>query len=70
MERQSMSVISVVLTLVLVGFLLWLVNTYILVNEKTKRILNIVVMIAVVLWVLSAFGALGQAGEVWIPRIQ
>jgi len=39
--------------------LLWLVNNYIPMDAKIKSILNIVVVIAVVLWLLSAFGVLG-----------
>jgi hypothetical protein len=50
-----MDLISLVITLIVVGVLLWLVNTYIPMDEKIKSILNIVVVIAVVLWVLSIF---------------
>lgn len=51
-----MSLISLVIVLVLVGVLLWAVNTYIPMDQKIKSILNIVVVIAVVLWLLRAFG--------------
>jgi hypothetical protein len=39
-----------------VGVLLWLVNRFIPMQSSIKSILNGVVVIAVVLWVLSAFG--------------
>lgn len=55
-----MSLISLVVTLIVVGVLLWLVNTYIPMDGKIKQILNIVVVIAVVLWLLYAFGLLGH----------
>lgn len=54
--------ISVVITLVVVGVLLWLVNSYIPMDTKIKQILNIVVVIAVILWLLRAFGMMGGLG--------
>jgi hypothetical protein len=53
-----MPLISVVVVLIVVGVLLWLVNTYIPMDGKIKSILNAVVVIAVVLWLLQAFGLL------------
>lgn len=51
-----MSLITVAIVLVLVGVILWAVNTYIPMASSIKSILNVVVIIAVILWVLSAFG--------------
>jgi UDP-N-acetylmuramyl pentapeptide phosphotransferase/UDP-N-acetylglucosamine-1-phosphate transferase len=51
-----MSLISVVITLIVVGVLLWLVNSYIPMDSQIKRILNIVVVVAVVVWLLNIFG--------------
>ncbi len=65
-----MSLISLVVTLIVIGVLLWLVNSYIPMDGKIKKILNVVVVVAVVLWRLVAFGVLGQVGEVRVPRIQ
>jgi len=50
--------ISLIITLIVVGVLLWLVNTYIPMDGKIKSILNAVVVIAVVLWLLQVFGLL------------
>ena len=47
---------SVVIVLIGVGLLLWLVNNYIPMDAKIKNILNVVVVIAVVLWMLDVFG--------------
>lgn len=55
-----MPLINVVITLIVIGVLLWLVNTYIPMDGKIKNILNIVVVIAVILWLLQAFGLLGS----------
>ena len=64
-----MSLISVVLTLIAIGVLLWLVNTFIPMDGKIKQIINIVVVVAVVLWLLTAFGILGS-GELRVPRVR
>jgi hypothetical protein len=56
---QGMPLINLVISLVVVGLLLWLVNNFIPMDSKIKSILNIVVVVAVVLWLLSAFGVLG-----------
>ena len=58
-----MSLLSIIVVLIVVGVLLWLVNTYIPMDGKIKGILNAVVVIVVVLWLLQAFGLLnGLAG--------
>lgn len=54
-----MSLLSLIVTLALVGILLWAINTYLPMDGKIKNILNIVVVIVVVLWLLSVFGILG-----------
>jgi hypothetical protein len=51
-----MSLIAIVVTLIVVGILLWLVNTYIPMDGKIKKILNIVVLAVVVFWLLNVFG--------------
>jgi hypothetical protein len=65
-----MSLISLVVTLIVVGVLLWLINTYIPMDAKIKNILNIVVVIVVVLWLLSAFGILGHGGDIKVPQMR
>ena len=65
-----MSLTSVVLVLIIVGIGLWLVNRYIPMDGKIKTILNVVVVIAVVLWLLYGFGILGHAGRVRLPRMR
>ena len=55
-----MSLISIVVTLVIVGVVLWLINTYIPMAGSIKSILNVVVIIVVAIWLLQAFGVLGH----------
>lgn len=51
-----MSVLTILLVILVVGVLLWLVNTYIPMQSTIKTILNAVVVILLVVWLLSAFG--------------
>jgi hypothetical protein len=51
-----MPLVTIVLTLAVVGVLLWLVNRFIPMQSQIKGILNAVVVIAVVLWLLKVFG--------------
>ena len=61
-----MSLIGLVLTLVIVGVLLWLINNYVPLDSKIKTIVNVVVVVAVVIWVLQAFGVLGSLRDIRI----
>ncbi|WFE74921.1 Thivi_2564 family membrane protein [Roseinatronobacter sp. S2] len=59
-----MPLMNLIVTLIVVGVLLWAVNTYIPMDRKIKSILNAVIVIAVILWLLSAFGILGNLSGV------
>ena len=63
-----MPLIHVVLTLIVVGVLLWLVNSYIPMAGSIKMILNAVVIIVVVLWLLSIFGLIGELSTIRIGK--
>lgn len=51
-----MPIIQILIALIVVGILLWLVNTYIPMQSAIKSILNAVVVIVVVLCLLNVFG--------------
>ncbi len=59
-----MPLITIVITLIIVGVLLWLVNTYIPMDGKIKKILNIVVVVVVILWLLNVLGVLDHLRNV------
>ncbi len=61
-----MSLVSIVVVLIVVGVLLWLINSYLPMDGKIKSILNAVVVIAVVLWLLRVFGVLGSLSDIRI----
>jgi ABC-type long-subunit fatty acid transport system fused permease/ATPase subunit len=59
-----MPLTQLVMVLVVVGVLLWLVNTYIPMQGTIKSILNAVVIIAVVLWLLKGLGLLTSLSRI------
>ena len=61
-----MPLLQVVIILVVVGVLLWLVNSYIPMQATVKKILNAVVVIGVVLWLLKVFGLLDSVLNIHI----
>ena len=50
-----MSLISLIILIVVVGVLLWAINTFIPMDEKIKNVLNIVVIVALVVYILNLF---------------
>ena len=63
-----MPLLQIALSLIVVGVLLWLVNTYIPMARSIKSILNAVVVIAVVVWLLNIFGLLSSIPSFRIGR--
>jgi hypothetical protein len=63
-----MPLMTVLVTLIVVGIVLWLINTYIPMDGKIKQILNVVAVVAVVVWLLKVFGVLGNLGNVQVGR--
>ena len=51
-----MSILNLLVTLVVGGVALGLINSYIPMDVKIKKILNVVVIVIVVFWLLRAFG--------------
>jgi len=65
-----MPLTTLIITLIVVGVLLWLVNSYIPMDGKIKQILNVVVVICVVVWLLNAFGIIGHSGDIRVPQVR
>jgi hypothetical protein len=65
-----MSLVGIVLALVVVGVLLWLVETYIPMNPTIKKAIEVVVIIVVVLWLLQVFGVLGSINAITVNPIK
>jgi hypothetical protein len=63
-----MPLINVIIALIVVGVVLWLINTYVPMGAKIKGILNAVIVIAVILWLLQAFGVLDSLTGVRVGK--
>ena len=60
-----MTLVNIVVVLVVVGLVMWLINTYIPMAAAIKSVLNVVVFIVVAIWLLQGFGIIGN-----IPGVQ
>jgi Na+-translocating ferredoxin:NAD+ oxidoreductase RnfA subunit len=66
-----MGLISLLFILVVVGVVLWLINTYLasVIDGKILKIINVVVVVAVVIWLLTLFfGPIGNVGNIHVGR--
>jgi hypothetical protein len=54
-----MSLFTILLVIIIAGFILWLINRMIPMDRKIKKILNIVVVILMIVWLLKVFGLIG-----------
>jgi hypothetical protein len=61
-----MPLINVLLVLIVVGVILWLINTYIPMDRKIKNILNIVAVVIVIIWLLRALGLMDSLSNIRI----
>lgn len=65
-----MTLVGIVVVLVVVGLVMWLINTYIPMAAGIKSVLNIVVFIVVILWLLQGFGLIGNIPGMHIPPLR
>jgi predicted membrane protein len=63
-----MPLVNLVIALIIVGMALWLINRYIPMAAGIKTILNVVVVVAVGIWVLQATGLWGSISSYRLPR--
>ena len=54
-----MSILTILLSLALFGFILWLIVTFIPMPEPIKRIIIAIAILFLILWLLEGLGALG-----------
>jgi hypothetical protein len=63
-----MPLLNLVIVLVVVGVVLWVINSYIPMQSTIKKILNVVVVIGVIIWLLSVFGVIGNISAIRIGK--
>lgn len=61
-----MDLLTLVIVLIVVGVLLWLMNTYIPMAAPIKKIINILVICFVVIWLLKSLGLFAYLSRVSI----
>jgi hypothetical protein len=59
-DETNMPLLTIVVTLVVIGVVLYLINNYIPMASGIKTLLNVVVVIVAAVWVLQVFGLWGQ----------
>jgi hypothetical protein len=67
-RKAGMPLINLVIALVIVGVGLYLINRYIPMASSIKSILNVVVVVAVAVWVLQAVGLWGGISSFRVGR--
>lgn len=55
-----MPILTIIIVILVVGVILWLINSYIPMQHTIKSILNAVVVIVLVIWLLKVFGVLAS----------
>ena len=65
-----MTLVNIVVILVVIGLVMWLINTYIPMAGAIKSLLNIVVFVVVLIWLLQTFGWIGNIPGLRIPPIR
>jgi len=63
-----MPLLQLIIVLVVVGVVLWVINSYIPMQATIKKILNVVVIIAVIIWLLNVFGLIGDLSSIRIGK--
>jgi len=61
-----MPLLTILLVIIVVGVLLWLVNSFIPMDSKIKSILNVVVVIILIVWLLKVFGIFSSLMDIHI----
>ena len=64
-----MTLVHIAVILVVVGLVMWLINTYIPMAGAIKSLLNIVVFVVLLVWILQTFGLIGAIPGLKIPAL-
>jgi hypothetical protein len=65
-----MSLVGIILVLVVVGLIMWMINTYIPMAGAIKSLLNIVVFVVLLIWILQTFGLIGAIPGFHMPALK
>jgi len=65
-----MPLLHLIFILAAVGVVLWLFNTYVPMDAKIKKIINVVAVIVVIVWLLYQFGVLPASETITVPKVK
>ena len=66
---MKVTLVNIVVILVVVGLVMWLINTYIPMAGAIKSLLNIVVFVVLLIWLLQTFGLIGNIQGLKMPAL-
>lgn len=52
-----MNLLTIIIVIVVIGLVMWAINTYIPMQPGIKKILNIAVIVILIIWILKILGA-------------
>ncbi len=64
-----MTLVQIAVVLIVIGVVMWLINSFIPMMGAIKSLLNLVVIVVVVIWLLQVFGIIGPIPGVRIPNM-
>ena len=65
-----MPIITVLIVILIVGFIVWLINTYTPIDQKFKTLIVIVAIVFLIIWLLQMTGLLSGSFGPTVPRIR
>jgi hypothetical protein len=61
-----MPLLTILLVIIVVGVLLWLINSFLPMDNNIKKILNVVVIIILIVWLLKVFGIFNSLMDIHV----
>lgn len=65
-----MGLVELIVTIAIVGVLLWAVETYVPMDAGIKKLLQIIVVLVLVIWLLQSFGLIGSVNGDHVDRVR
>lgn len=62
----TMSLVTIIINILVVGVILWLINSYFPMQRTIKKILNAVIVVVLAVWLLKEFGVFDSIKNVRI----
>lgn len=65
-----MPIVQLIIVLVVIGVVLYLINTFIPMDSRIKVVINVIIVLALCVWLLQIFGVMSSLGTVQVPRVR